>query len=132
VPNDCRRSSRLSREVCEHELGRACTSLAYPYSDWSEHVAEAAGQAGYETAGTLSGRVATGAPLRTGRIGVYRSDTQRRFELKLAPAVQRLRRTPVWPLFQAAWLGLAATRMRVRRMWLAVGGGGIVAGGGVA
>jgi peptidoglycan/xylan/chitin deacetylase (PgdA/CDA1 family) len=87
---------RASREDCERGLGRPCTTLAYPYGDWDERVAAATGAAGYTYACTLPSRLHPAAPLSWPRLGVYHSDDDRRFRLKVSPTVRRLRATRAW------------------------------------
>jgi peptidoglycan/xylan/chitin deacetylase (PgdA/CDA1 family) len=85
-----------SRAECERQLGRPCRTLAYPYGDHDERVAEAAGRAGYSAAGTLPSRLRAGGPLRWPRVGVYHRDDARRFRAKASPAVRRLRGSVLW------------------------------------
>jgi peptidoglycan/xylan/chitin deacetylase (PgdA/CDA1 family) len=92
VVDDARLADELegSRLVCEERLGRPCESIAYPYGDWDERVADAAGRAGY-THGLTLGRLHDPRPLAWPRVGVYRPDALWRFRLKVSPAVRRLR-----------------------------------------
>jgi peptidoglycan/xylan/chitin deacetylase (PgdA/CDA1 family) len=78
-----------SRVACEQALGRACTSLAYPYGDFDARVAEAAGRAGYSAAAIED--LGRPAPLTWPRVGVYRGNSMRRFKLKVSPTIRRLR-----------------------------------------
>ena len=80
-----------SRSDCEGRVGTPCRSLAYPYGDHDERVVRAAGRAGYETAGTLPGRLHAPSPLRWPRLGVYQVDRGSRFRLKVLPAARRVR-----------------------------------------
>ena len=50
------RELRESRERLEHQLGRRCRFVAYPYGDHDERVRAAARAAGYEAAFALPGR----------------------------------------------------------------------------
>jgi peptidoglycan/xylan/chitin deacetylase (PgdA/CDA1 family) len=86
-----------SRALVAERLGRACGALAYPYGDHDERFVEAARSAGYDVAGTLPGRLAPTRRLAWPRIGIYHGDDERRFRLKISPAVRRLRGTRVWP-----------------------------------
>jgi peptidoglycan/xylan/chitin deacetylase (PgdA/CDA1 family) len=81
-----------SREACEHALGGRCTSLAYPYGDVDERVVAAAGAAGYVTGAALPRWAGKPSPLAFPRVGVYNSDSRRRFRLKVSPAVRSLQR----------------------------------------
>jgi peptidoglycan/xylan/chitin deacetylase (PgdA/CDA1 family) len=78
-----------SKADCERELGRPCTSLAYPYGDVDDRVEEATRAAGYEFAVSLA--IHEPKPLRWPRVGVYHVDSGLRERLKLSPLVYRLR-----------------------------------------
>jgi peptidoglycan/xylan/chitin deacetylase (PgdA/CDA1 family) len=90
------RELRGSRERCEERLGRACRSLAYPYGDFDDRVAAAAAAAGYVAACTLPDRLHPASPLQWPRVGVWRSDSEARFRLKVSPGFRRLRGSPAW------------------------------------
>jgi peptidoglycan/xylan/chitin deacetylase (PgdA/CDA1 family) len=79
-----------SRADCELRIGR-CESLAYPYGDHDDRVVEASRRAGYTAACTLARRPVNPSPLRWPRIGIYPIDVERRFRLKVSPAVRWLR-----------------------------------------
>jgi len=85
-----------SRAACEERLGAPCTTLAYPYGDVDARVVAAASRAGYETAASLPERLSSRDPLDWPRVGVYFADDDRRFRLKVSPAVRRLRRSRLW------------------------------------
>jgi peptidoglycan/xylan/chitin deacetylase (PgdA/CDA1 family) len=89
------RQLRRSRAACERELGRACTSLAYPYGDVDERVVAAAMSAGYMAGAGLPARPRPPSALTWPRVGVYNIDSTRRFRLKVSPAVRLLRRALV-------------------------------------
>lgn len=80
-----------SRLACEAGLQRPCRSLAYPYGDVNARVIAATREAGYEVAGSLPSRPAGSEPMDWPRIGIYRRDSLRRFQLKVAPSGRRLR-----------------------------------------
>jgi peptidoglycan/xylan/chitin deacetylase (PgdA/CDA1 family) len=81
-----------SRETCETELGRPCSSLAYPYGDVDSRVAAAAVAAGYLAAAALPGQfVRGGGPMMWPRLGIYRKDSLLRFRVKVSPSTRRLR-----------------------------------------
>jgi peptidoglycan/xylan/chitin deacetylase (PgdA/CDA1 family) len=103
---------RLSRTVCERELGRPCVTLAYPYGDTDERVIDAASDAGYLYAAALDARFRTGDPLRLPRIGIYRQDDLRRFGLKTARSLRAVRSSPAWQGVVAARRAAAAQRAR--------------------
>ncbi len=92
---------RSSRGEIARHLGR-CVSVAYPYGDHDARVVEAAGRAGYETAGTLPARLKPAGPLDWPRIVITHDDDPRRFGWKVSPAVRRLRATAAWSLLHAA------------------------------
>jgi peptidoglycan/xylan/chitin deacetylase (PgdA/CDA1 family) len=85
-----------SKAACEENMGRPCTSLAYPYGDYDARVATATGSAGYLTAATLPSRQHECDALKWPRVGVYHGDDDMRFRLKVSPSVARLRRSVVW------------------------------------
>ncbi|HTU96747.1 MAG TPA: polysaccharide deacetylase family protein [Solirubrobacteraceae bacterium] len=92
-----RRELVASREFCAEALDRPCRSIAYPYGDVDERVAAAAAAAGYEAGAKLSADLHDEGPLRAPRIGIYHPDTWRRFRLKVAGPVRRLRRSSRFP-----------------------------------
>lgn len=83
-----------SKAVCEHQLARPCTSLAYPYGDVDQRVISAAARAGYSTAAALPTKLGPRDTLAWPRIGVYHVDYDLRFRLKISPLVRRLRGLP--------------------------------------
>ena len=85
-----------SKASCERRLGRECPSIAYPYGDYDERVVLATGRAGYRFACTLPDRIHPARPLAWPRIGVYHRDDERRYRLKVSPAVRRLRGLSAW------------------------------------
>jgi peptidoglycan/xylan/chitin deacetylase (PgdA/CDA1 family) len=80
---------RGSRQRCEKELGRPCTSIAYPYGDYDSRVSAAAERAGYRAGATLE--LNAPEPLKWPRVGVYSIDAGWRYRLKVSPALRRLR-----------------------------------------
>jgi peptidoglycan/xylan/chitin deacetylase (PgdA/CDA1 family) len=92
-----------SRQEVERRMTLPCPSLAYPYGDHDERVVQAAGQAGYEAAGTLPARMPrTAGPLDWPRIVVTRADDARRFRWKVSLLVRRARATAAWSMLHAA------------------------------
>ena len=80
-----------SRERCEEALGRACTTLAYPYGDVDDRVVRAADRARYHAAAALPARPHPAQLLEWPRVGVYAKDGLPRFALKAAAAARRAR-----------------------------------------
>lgn len=80
-----------SRAVVERELGRPCTSVAYPYGDTDARVEAAAVRAGYVTGAALPARWHAPRPLGFPRVGVYHGDDDRRFTIKVSQTVRRVR-----------------------------------------
>jgi peptidoglycan/xylan/chitin deacetylase (PgdA/CDA1 family) len=87
----------VSRMELQERLRRPCHTLAYPYGDHDERVAEAAGRAGYIAGGTLPARFPRARPLYWPRVGVYHDDDRRRYRIKVSRAVRLARATPLWP-----------------------------------
>ena len=77
------------RALLSRWLDKPCTSLAYPYGDFSPQVVVATRDAGYATAATLDAAIRMGDSLRWPRVGVYRGEPAWRFRLKVAPLVRR-------------------------------------------
>jgi peptidoglycan/xylan/chitin deacetylase (PgdA/CDA1 family) len=92
-----------SRQECEAELQRPCTSLAYPFSSYDDRVKDAARDAGYASGLILDSQLAIppqSLPSRAGasadrfelvRAGIYRHDGMGRFIAKTSPLVRRAR-----------------------------------------
>jgi peptidoglycan/xylan/chitin deacetylase (PgdA/CDA1 family) len=102
-----------SRAACEDRLGRACTSIAYPYGDVDSRVAAAAAAAGYRLGAGLPGSFGGRDRFQLARVGIYHGDPAWRFELKVAAPIRRLRGArKVGPLISA---GLARRTRGTRR-----------------
>jgi peptidoglycan/xylan/chitin deacetylase (PgdA/CDA1 family) len=86
-----------SKQACEQELQRGCTSLAYPFGLHNRAVVELAASAGYEAAVTLGGRLLGPRrrenPLELSREGVYRSTGWPQFLAATSPVLGRARST---------------------------------------
>jgi peptidoglycan/xylan/chitin deacetylase (PgdA/CDA1 family) len=83
-----------SKRVCESHLRKSCPAIAYPYGDVDDRVSRAAAGAGYIAGGGLpEGRLAGGL-LQWPRVGIYQSDTPRRFALKVGMLGRRVRSWP--------------------------------------
>lgn len=86
-----------SKAICERELGRPCSSIAYPYGDVDPRVIEATRRAGYSVAASLpEGRFSAGDPLDWPRVGVYHGDDLRRLRLKASRPLRRARSSRLW------------------------------------
>lgn len=85
-----------SKEACEKELQAECTSVAYPFGDVDDRVSRAAGRAGYRTGAALPVKLNSRDPLQWPRIGVYHPDDDRRFRMKVSPALIALRSSSAW------------------------------------
>jgi peptidoglycan/xylan/chitin deacetylase (PgdA/CDA1 family) len=72
-----------SREVCEQQMGTACRSFAYPYSDEDDRVVEATRRAGYALAVTVALRYVQPLPLRWPRVGMNHGESGRRLGMRL-------------------------------------------------
>lgn len=86
-----------SRAACVTQLGQPCETIAYPYGDVDERVAEAARAAGYVAGAALSRRLERLGPYRWPRTGIYHDDSWWRFRLKMSPSIGRIRRSSLWP-----------------------------------
>jgi hypothetical protein len=87
---------RRSREECEEHLRRPCASIAYPYGDVDERVAERARKSGYRAGAALSSSLRPMGVMRWPRLGIYHGDVDRRFGLKMSPVTRRLRASQLW------------------------------------
>jgi peptidoglycan/xylan/chitin deacetylase (PgdA/CDA1 family) len=90
------RELRESKAACERELGRPCRAIAYPYGDHDERVSAAVRACGYTAAGSLPRRLSPRS-VNHPRIGIYHEDDERRFRLKVSPALRLLRSSRFWP-----------------------------------
>jgi peptidoglycan/xylan/chitin deacetylase (PgdA/CDA1 family) len=102
-----------SRATCERELRRPCRSAAYPFGDANARVREAAEAAGYELVAGLGLRAFTQRTrFEWPRVGVWHTDADWRFRLKVSPLTLHLRGT--------RWVAaLDAARRERRRRGLA-------------
>jgi peptidoglycan/xylan/chitin deacetylase (PgdA/CDA1 family) len=91
-----------SREEIASHLGLRCRTIAYPYGQADERVANRARDVGYSAGAILSRRLATLGLHRWPRIGVYHTDRSWRFRLKANRGWRLLRATPLWPADQPA------------------------------
>lgn len=82
---------RGSRLACAAGTGERCASIAYPYGDVDGRVAAAARDAGYAFGAALPTSFHRPRPLEWPRVGIYHADSERRFAVKVSPAVRLLR-----------------------------------------
>jgi peptidoglycan/xylan/chitin deacetylase (PgdA/CDA1 family) len=87
------RELRGSKEDCERELGIPCRTLAYPFGAADERVRGATRAAGFAAAAGLSSDLSDRGLFYWPRVGIYGGDDARRFRLKVARSVRRLRAT---------------------------------------
>jgi peptidoglycan/xylan/chitin deacetylase (PgdA/CDA1 family) len=96
-----------SRRDCERELGRPCTSIAYPYGDVDARVVDAAKQAGYFAGAAFPQRRHGARALEWPRVGVGRDDSFARFRRQTSPLVRALLASPAGPVAERAYAALA-------------------------
>jgi peptidoglycan/xylan/chitin deacetylase (PgdA/CDA1 family) len=104
------RELRDSKARIQAELGRPCTSLAYPYGEVDHRVVRATGQAGYVVAGTIPRVLAAPTPLLWPRAAIFHDDGLSRFRTKISPTMRRLRRWPPGVVLDRARVALAGRR----------------------
>jgi peptidoglycan/xylan/chitin deacetylase (PgdA/CDA1 family) len=92
---------RGSREAIEARLG-PCRSVAYPYSDVDDRVADAARAAGYEAGAAVLPARARDDPLRVPRVPVLAGEGALAHRLHLSRPARRLQATRPWPALQRA------------------------------
>ncbi len=87
------RELTASKEKIEAELGRPCTTVAYPYGDVDDRVVAATRAADYELGVDLPAhwRREGEDPLLIPRVGVYNGQPSAKLALKFSPRVRRLR-----------------------------------------
>jgi peptidoglycan/xylan/chitin deacetylase (PgdA/CDA1 family) len=100
------RELRDSKATIEARLERPCTSIAYPYGDVDARVEAATAAAGYAGGGAIPRVLYRPRPLCWPRTPIFHEDTQRRFRMKVSPALRRARRSA---------LGVGVDRLRVAR-----------------
>jgi peptidoglycan/xylan/chitin deacetylase (PgdA/CDA1 family) len=87
----------ISMQECAGHLGGPCRSIAYPYGDVDQRVAERARDVGYRVGAGLSSSLKPLGVHRCPRIGIYHGDVDRRFRLKMHPLMRRWRASQLWP-----------------------------------
>jgi peptidoglycan/xylan/chitin deacetylase (PgdA/CDA1 family) len=89
----------VSRATLRDRLGGDCTSVAYPYGDVDDRVAEAAGRAGYWAAAALPDRWGPRPrPLEWPRLMVGREDGPATFRRRSSRGFRRLQGSQLWSL----------------------------------
>lgn len=96
APHRLEAELRLSREEIERRIGR-CSSIAYPYGDVNERVAQLAAESGYDAGAALLPLRHGGDPLRYPRVFVSSREGDARHRLHLRRPVRWLQSTGVWP-----------------------------------
>lgn len=86
-----------SREDCSRRLSAPCRTIAYPYGDVDQRVADCARATGYVAGAALSHGLAPLGVHRYPRVGIYRADSWARFRLKMARSTRALRASRLWP-----------------------------------
>jgi peptidoglycan/xylan/chitin deacetylase (PgdA/CDA1 family) len=104
------RELRASKARIEEELGRACTSLAYPYGAADARVIDATRRAGYLAAGTIPRVLSTPQPLSWPRAPIFHGDDMSRFRMKVSPALRRLRSSAAGTALDRARVAAAGRR----------------------
>ena len=85
-----------SRHEIAARLSRPCETVAYPYGDVDERVADAAQRAGYLAGAALASGLRARGPQRWPRVGIYNGDQMWRFRIKLSRSTRRLRASRLW------------------------------------
>ena len=98
------RELRDSKEECERQLGRPCTSIAYPFGDVDDRVVGATARAGYRAGAALEIRGTQ--TLAWPRLSVTREDSIDRFRRQTSPIVRRLRSSRLGPAADRAYATL--------------------------
>jgi peptidoglycan/xylan/chitin deacetylase (PgdA/CDA1 family) len=82
-------------EIAAH-LCTACETVAYPYGDVDQRVADAAQRAGYLAGAALASGLRARGLQRWPRVGIYNGDQMWRFRLKISRATRALRASRFW------------------------------------
>jgi peptidoglycan/xylan/chitin deacetylase (PgdA/CDA1 family) len=94
-------AQEVRMEVCESkarieaELGRPCSSFAYPWGLVDEHVEHAVRRAGYEVAFTVPRRMGLPLTFQWPRVTVLGSDGPARFAVKTSRTMRLVRRSRI-------------------------------------
>lgn len=99
LDNDALREElAVSFGECAEHLGQPCRSVAYPYGDVSDRVADRARAVGYRAGAGLGSSLRPRGAHRWPRVGIYHNDVDQRFKLKMNPVMRRWRASPLWPI----------------------------------
>lgn len=85
-----------SRHEIATNLSTTCETLAYPYGDVDQRIADAAQSAGYRASAALASALRPRGPQRWPRVGIYNGDQMWRFRLKVSRSTRRLRASRMW------------------------------------
>jgi peptidoglycan/xylan/chitin deacetylase (PgdA/CDA1 family) len=83
---------------CVRYLGRPAKTISYPYGDVDRRVAEVAQRCGLTAGAKLGRRLEPLGPMRHPTIGIYHTDSFRRFRVKVARPMRMLRASSLWPV----------------------------------
>lgn len=95
TPDELRVEIRRSKARIEAEIGRRCTSFAYPWGLVNEDVEREVRSAGYDVAFTVPRRMSPPATYRWPRVTVFGSDGRMAFAVKTSRVVRIVRRSRV-------------------------------------
>jgi peptidoglycan/xylan/chitin deacetylase (PgdA/CDA1 family) len=85
-----------SRHEISANLSAPCETVAYPYGDVDERVADAAESAGYLAGAALASGLRARGLQRWPRVGIYNGDQMWRFRLKMSRSTRLLRASRFW------------------------------------
>jgi peptidoglycan/xylan/chitin deacetylase (PgdA/CDA1 family) len=85
-----------SRHEISTHLSAPCETVAYPYGDVDERVADAAENAGYVAGAALASGLRAQGLQRWPRVGIYNGDQMWRFRLKVNRSTRRVRASRFW------------------------------------
>lgn len=85
-----------SRREIAARLSAPCETVAYPYGDVDDRVADAARSAGYLAGAALASGLRPRGPQLWPRVGIYNGDQMWRFRLKISRGTRWLRASRLW------------------------------------
>jgi peptidoglycan/xylan/chitin deacetylase (PgdA/CDA1 family) len=97
-----------SLEHCSQHLGRPCRSIAYPYGDVDLRVAAFARDVGYRTGAALARSLVPLGAHRWPRVGIWQTDSDLRFRLKVVRLTRSARASRLGP--GLSWVNRRLTR----------------------